>query len=88
MTQQPSTQENQPRTKKVDITSKIVGKLQDQQVLLYAGDRHIGTIPLPNEEFSSEFEAGFGMEAGKIYQKQTEGVEDDQYVEGCDMGWC
>lgn len=80
--------EDQPRTKKVDISSKIAGKVQDQKIMFYVGDRNIGTMELPFDQTAFELEEGFGVEDGKIYQKQTEGVEDDQYVEGCDMGWC
>ncbi|GAA0368773.1 DUF2553 family protein [Bacillus horti] len=88
MTQQ--SVQNEPRVKKVEISNKVIGKIQEDKIVFYVGERYIGSMSMSAtaEKDKYKFEEGFGIEDNKIYQKQVDGVEDDQYVEGCDMGWC
>ncbi|WP_025025637.1 DUF2553 family protein [Caldalkalibacillus mannanilyticus] len=76
------------RRKKVDITSKVTGTIVGNQMILYVGERAIGQMNLAYFEPEFTFEPDFGYENNKVYQIQEVGVEDDQYVSGCDMGWC
>jgi hypothetical protein len=80
--------EQSGKRKKVDISSKVNGKLVDKNMLFYVDDREIGKMSMDNTEPRFHFEPDFGIEDNKIYQIQSVGVEDDQYVRGCDMGWC
>jgi hypothetical protein len=77
-----------PRKKKVDITSKVTGKIREDQMILNIEEREIGRMSLDTTSPGYQFNDGFGIEENKIYQIQVEGQEDEQYVEGCDMGWC
>jgi hypothetical protein len=77
-----------PRKKKVDITSKVTGKIREDQMILNVEEREIGRMSLDTTSPRYQFNDGFGLEENKIYQIQVEGQENDQYVEGCDMGWC
>ena len=74
--------------KKVDITLKVTGKIMEDQLLLYVDDRKIGQMSLQGTDQLFSFEPTFGIENHKVYQIQEVGVEDDTYVEGCDLGWC
>lgn len=77
-----------PRKKKVDITSKVTGKIREDQMILNIEEHEIGRMSLNTTSPGYQFNDGYGMEENKIYQIQVEGQESDQYVEGCDMGWC
>jgi len=74
--------------KKIDITSKVTGTIVDDKMILYVGERAIGEMSLKYIEPHFTFEPSFGFENNKVYQIQDVNVEDDQYVSGCDMGWC
>jgi hypothetical protein len=79
------------RRRKIDISSKVTGKLVEGKMILYVDDRAIGNMSLINttdQQPHFEFEPNYGIEQNKVYQIQQVGVEDDHYVEGCDMGWC
>jgi hypothetical protein len=76
------------RRRKIDISSKVNGKLVEKDMLFYVNDREIGKMSMDNTEPQFQFQPDFGIEDNKIYQIQSVGVEDDQYVQGCDMGWC
>lgn len=76
------------RKKKVDISSKVIGKIWEDQMLLQVDDLEIGRMSLDASTPKYEFNDGFGIENNKVYQIQVEGFEDEEYVEGCDMGWC
>jgi hypothetical protein len=76
------------RKKKVDISSKVTGKIREKHMVLEVEEREIGRMSLDNSSPKYEFNDGYGIEDNKVYQIQVEGFEDEQYVEGCDMGWC
>lgn len=76
------------RKKKVDISSKVNGKIRENYMVLEVEDREIGKMSLDDSSPKYKFNDGFGIEDNKVYQIQVEGFEDEQYVEGCDMGWC
>lgn len=82
--------ENNGRKKKVDITNLVTGRFNEDKLLLNIEEREIGQMSLGGQGTPPQFqfEEGFGIENNKIYQIQEEGVNDDQYVQGCDMGWC
>jgi hypothetical protein len=77
-----------PRKKKIDITSKVTGQIREDQMILSVEKQEIGRMSLDTTAPGYQFNDGFGIEEHKIYQIQVEGQENDQYVEGCDMGWC
>lgn len=74
--------------KKVDITEHVHGEFHGDHVTWYVDEREIGRLNLAEQTYHFDFKEGYGLEAAKIYQIQEEGIKDDQYVEGCDMGWC
>jgi hypothetical protein len=76
------------RKKKVDISSKVTGKIRENHMVLEVEEREVGRMSLDDSSPKYEFNDGFGIEDNKVYQIQVEGFEDEQYVEGCDMGWC
>lgn len=77
------------KMKKIDITDKVHAKLQGDKLMFYVDDRNIGTAPFPNMNQQVDLIDGFGIDQdNRIYQKQDPDIKSDQYVEGCDMGWC
>jgi hypothetical protein len=77
-------------SKKVDITDKVVGKLNGERMTLYLNNRVIGNMHLePERDPRFEFNDGYGIEGDRrIYQVQEQGQQKEYYVEGCDLGWC
>lgn len=75
------------KKKKVDISGNVTGQVKDGRMMLILGERQIGSLSL-DESSKNHFEEGYGIEDQKIYQIQEDGVQQDHYVEGCDMGWC
>lgn len=75
--------------KKVDITDKVIGKMNGQLMTLYVNNRVIGSMNLNEAAPLFHLKEEYGLEDGnRIYQIQEEGVQKEYYVEGCDLGWC
>ncbi|WP_088104012.1 YusG family protein [Halalkalibacter urbisdiaboli] len=75
--------------KKVDITSKVNGKMVDGTMSLYIGDAKIGEIIETNQGLQHEMAEGYLFKEDKIYRfENAEPQEVESYVNGCDEGWC
>lgn len=73
---------------KIDITSKVVGKLCGENVELFLDTTKIGEVTFTNNQKEYVLLKGYFSEDHRIYQinKKLEPVK--QYVEGCELGWC
>ncbi|WP_245805875.1 YusG family protein [Bacillus alkalicellulosilyticus] len=81
---------NEPSMKKVDVTGKIEGKLENGAMNLYMDEAVVGKIIMSDEGKNTyEMSQGYEFEDNKVFRYEAEHPEDqDKYVEGCDMGWC
>ncbi|MCS1351963.1 YusG family protein [Mechercharimyces sp. CAU 1602] len=69
----------------INITKNITGKISGGTMVLYHNDHPIGKIDLQSKEMS--LEEGYEAQGADIYSLQST-VEQEQYAEDCDMGWC
>lgn len=74
---------------KLDITDRVVGKIQNGELVLYLENERIGKMPLPND-------CGFQLEGhhyectgDKIFQNvSVPGSSDPKYTDCDEGGWC
>ncbi|SFB12358.1 MULTISPECIES: YusG family protein [unclassified Bacillus (in: firmicutes)] len=73
---------------KLEITDRVIGKLENGQIQLYLENEKIGNIELP-EGFQIHLEHHYEAEQQKIYQNvtATEG-KDARYTDCDEGGWC
>ena len=76
--------------KKIDVTSKVQGKLEDgSKMSLFLDEKKVGQIILTNQGNHYEMAEGFEFKENKIYKNENDQIEyTKKYVEDCDMGWC
>ncbi|WP_096202511.1 YusG family protein [Bacillus sp. FJAT-45350] len=80
---------NDNHLKKVDVTSKVEGKLENGAMNLYIDEAKVGKIVMTNQGNQYEMAEDFEFEENKVYRYENDHPEKEkQYVEGCDMGWC
>lgn len=73
--------------KKVNITSKIIGRMEEDKMMLYYHNRVIGQIDLNSIE-SIHLKDGFEVDNHQIYVLGKDHVYTGNYAESCDLGWC
>lgn len=73
---------------KLEITDRVVGKLENGQIQLYVENEKIGNIELP-EGYKIHLEHHYETDQQKIYQNvtSTEG-QDARYTDCDEGGWC
>jgi hypothetical protein len=81
-------EQERPKRKMVDITDQVQGKIEGERMVLLLNDREIGSFSLVSPPVRIDFQEGYGQRDTLLYQIQEEHKQDDQYVEGCDLGWC
>ena len=76
--------------KKLDITDRVVGKLNENQLDLYVEQQSIGTVLFTNQGNQYELKPGFENEGNKIFQYVDVTTNPDQKYTDCDdeNGWC
>ncbi|OLO28532.1 hypothetical protein BTR23_17490 [Alkalihalophilus pseudofirmus] len=75
--------------KKVDVTSKVDGKLENGAMNLYMDEARIGKIIMTNQGNQYEMAEGFEFDSNKVYRYENAHPEkQDKYVDDCDLGWC
>ncbi|PFA70385.1 hypothetical protein CN378_00920 [Bacillus sp. AFS015802] len=73
--------------KKMDVTSRVTGKLKNGEVELYLDNQPIGKMNLPLDGVS--LEPNFEAKENKIYQSYTSTEGHDARYTDCDEGgWC
>ncbi|QIZ68862.1 YusG family protein [Geobacillus subterraneus] len=72
---------------RIDITDRVIGKLNGRSLDLYEEGELIGRFPLPA---AAQLKNGYTEQNGKIYKDVTATVEPDQKYVDCDgeAGWC
>lgn len=75
-------------TEKVDITSKVIGKVKGDGFELFLNGSKIGEVTFRNNQKEYILLQGFLSEDQRIYQIKPKQKPVTQYVEGCEMGWC
>ncbi|MBA2875667.1 YusG family protein [Thermaerobacillus caldiproteolyticus] len=76
--------------KRLDITDRIVGKLKNDTIELFAENEPIGRIVLSEAGGTFELNNGYEKELDKIYKQVTLTTDPDQKYVDCDSeyGWC
>ncbi|QHE51272.1 DUF2553 family protein [Pontibacillus sp. HMF3514] len=75
-------------TEKVDITSKVIGKVKGDGFELFLNGSKIGEVTFRNNQKEYILLQGFLSEDQRIFQLKPKQEPVTQYVEGCEMGWC
>ena len=74
--------------KKLDVTDRITGKLNNGKIELYLETEKVGSISLP-EGSSVQLEKHFETDQKKIYQHvYVPGNEEPRYTDCDEGGWC
>ncbi|MEK3807575.1 DUF2553 family protein [Bacillus sp. FSL H8-0547] len=74
---------------KLDVTNRVVAKLHGEFIELYIGKEYIGKLVITSDGREYELVNGFMMEEDRFYRVYERNCElQQQYAEGCDMGWC
>ncbi|ADI25554.1 hypothetical protein A5N86_06870 [Geobacillus thermoleovorans] len=75
------------QTTRIDVTDRIIGKLNGRSLELYEEGELIGRLPLPA---AVPLKNGYTEQNGRIYKQVTATVEPDQKYVDCDgeAGWC
>ncbi|KAF0996326.1 YusG family protein [Geobacillus thermoleovorans] len=75
------------QTKHMDVTDRIIGKLNGRSLDLYEEGELIGRLPLPA---AVPLKHGYIEQNGRIFKQVTATVEPDQKYVDCDgeAGWC
>jgi hypothetical protein len=75
------------QTTRIDVTDRIIGKLNGRSLELYEEGELIGRLPLPA---AVPLKKGYTEQNGRIYKQVTATVEPDQKYVDCDgeAGWC
>ncbi|WP_338777731.1 DUF2553 family protein [Metabacillus sp. FJAT-52054] len=72
----------------LDITKRVTAKLSDDLIELYCGKDCIGLLVINEEGKQYDLMEGFILEEGRIYKLYDRNCGQQQYAEGCDLGWC
>lgn len=75
---------------KIDVTDRVVGKLQGDRIDLYLENQKIGTMKIPSEHSDFQLASHFEVFNQKIYQNYTSVNQPDAKYTDCDTegGWC
>ncbi|AMQ21627.1 YusG family protein [Geobacillus sp. JS12] len=75
------------QTKHMDVTDRIIGKLNGRSLELYEEGELIGRLPLPA---AVPLKNGYTEQNGRIFKQVTATVEPNQKYVDCDgeAGWC
>ncbi|WNB92903.1 YusG family protein [Bacillus sp. NEB1478] len=75
---------------KIDVTSRVFGKMKGGSMSLYLEKDKIGQIHFTNQGNMYEMAEGFEVDQEKIYksEKPAEIPNPSKYVDECDKGWC
>ncbi|WP_027410048.1 YusG family protein [Anoxybacteroides tepidamans] len=78
------------QNQKLDITDRIVGKLKNGAIELFADNEQIGRIVLPPNGSTFELKEGYEQQQDKVYKQVTITTNPDQKYVDCDSesGWC
>ncbi|MBY0096989.1 YusG family protein [Mesobacillus maritimus] len=75
-------------SKKLDVTDRITGKLNNGEIELYLENNKVGKITLP-EGSQIQLEHHFETDQQKIYQHVSVPGQDEPRYTDCDEGgWC
>lgn len=76
--------------KKLDITDRVVGKLNENQMDLFVEEQPIGKMLFTNQGNQFELKSGYEQENNKIFQYADVTTGADQKYTDCDEenGWC
>lgn len=79
-----------PNKKKgLDITHRVFGKLEDGAMNLYLNNTVIGQLVETEDGTEYRLHEGYLFSNNRIYRHEDNAIPKvEQYVEGCDMGWC
>ncbi len=75
-------------TEKVDITSRIIGKMNGGGFELFLHGSRIGEIKFRDNQKEYILLQGFLSEDDRIFQLREKMEPVTQYVENCELGWC
>jgi hypothetical protein len=77
-------------TKQVNVTDRVIGKINGDSIELYEGNGQIGHLPLSQVSHLLQLKNGYDQQNGQIYKEMTVTVEPDQKYVDCDgeAGWC
>jgi hypothetical protein len=76
-------------SKKVDVTSKVYGKMDTGNMSLYLDKQKIGQIVFTDQGNMYEMGEDFEFDQDKIYRYESDPpAKSDKYVDNCDIGWC
>lgn len=75
-------------TEKIDITSKVVGKISGEGMELFLNTAKIGEVIFQDNKKEYVLINGYLTENHRIYQIDKKREPVTQYVEGCELGWC
>jgi hypothetical protein len=73
---------------KIDITQKVHGKIDGENMSLYLDKDKIGQIVFTNQGNLYEMAEGFEFEKDKIFKQDKKPKYTEKYVDDCDLGWC
>ncbi len=73
---------------RIDITSKVYGKFDQNSMNLFLNKEQIGRILFTNEGNRYEFSDGFEFDQDRIFRYERAMEKNGRYVEDCDLGWC
>jgi hypothetical protein len=74
--------------KKLDVTDRIVGKLNNGEIQLFLEDEKVGTITLPQGS-TFQLEHHFETDQQRIFQHVSVPAESEPRYTDCDEGgWC
>ncbi|WP_345243166.1 DUF2553 family protein [Pontibacillus salipaludis] len=74
--------------KKVEITERVVGKVNGDGFELFLNKDRIGEISFRNNKKEYLLQSGFVAEGHRIYKVEEAGEPVTQFVHDCDLGWC
>jgi hypothetical protein len=75
--------------KKLDITDRVVGKLNKDQMDLFVEEQPIGRMLLANQGNQFELNPGYEHVENRIYHyTEVTSQPDQKYVDCDENGWC
>ena len=77
-------------TRQVNITDRVIGKINGDSVELYVGNEQIGHLPFSQASHLLQLKSGYEQKNGQTYKEMTVTVEPDQKYVDCydEAGWC
>jgi hypothetical protein len=76
------------KQQKIDVTDRVIGKMQNGEIELFLEDTPIGKIKLPGD-MQVQLDQHFEVNQRKIYQHVTVTEQPDaKYTDCDDGGWC